>query len=161
MHAFPIHTIEGLDKMEAKEQAELSAYRDPQTKQLYIPGLNIQRALVSAASYSKGKGRSSLSRTVAATFLINPERILLGLKTYEVDSRPVVVPATKGRVMRHRPKLDKWKIKFILEYDPVLLSAIQVRRIVDDMGSKVGLLDFRPEKKGPFGRCQITNWKEL
>ena len=27
----------------------------------------------------------------------------------EVDSRPVVIPSTKGRIMRHRPKLETWQ----------------------------------------------------
>jgi len=29
---------------------------------------------------------------------------------------------------------------------------------VDDTGQRVGLLDFRPEKKGPFGRFVVTRW---
>jgi hypothetical protein len=41
-----------------------------------------------------------------------------------------------------------------------LLSEKEVRGIVDNMGSRVGLLDFRPEKKGPFGRCMVTAWQQ-
>jgi hypothetical protein len=33
-----------------------------------------------------------------------------------------------------------------------------VRVIVNDAGSRVGLLDFRPEKKGPFGRFSVIKW---
>jgi len=70
-----------------------------------------------------------------------------------------VIAATKGRIVRHRPRLDQWQLKFEIEYDPTLLKETQVRKIVDDAGCRVGLLDFRPERKGPFGRFTVTNWK--
>lgn len=158
MHAFPMVAIEALEKKTPEEQAEFAAYRDPLTGELYIPGINVQRALIAAATYSKGKGRGSLQKSAAACLQVSPERLSTSQKTYTVDSRPVVVPATKGRVMRHRPKLDQWKISFQIEFDDTLLKATEVRRIVDDMGQRVGLLDFRPEKKGPFGRCIVTKW---
>ena len=159
MHAYPMEPIEAIEKKSPKEQAELATYRDPETKELYVPGVAIQRALIGAAAYSKGKGRGSLVRAAAATFMVSPERISLKTKTYAVDARPVVMPATKGRVVRYRPRLDQWEILFELVYDETLMSSQQVRRIVDDMGSRVGLLDFRPERKGPFGRCVVVEWK--
>lgn len=159
MRAFPLQPIEALEKKDPKEQAEYSAYRDPETKALYVPGINVQRSLISAATYSKGKGRGSLQRPAAACLMISPERLQLGAAEYSVDSRPVVVPATKGRVMRHRPRLDEWGLSFTLEFDDTLLKETEVRRIVDDAGSRVGLLDFRPEKKGPFGRFMVTSWE--
>ena len=160
MHAFPLTTPAGVDKMSPEEQAELSAYRTPGTNELYVPGINIQRCLVASATYSKGKGRGSLQKPVAACVLVNPERCGLGTTQYEIDSRPVVVPATKGRIVRHRPRLDQWSLSFVVEYDPTLLTANQLRQVVDDAGSRVGLLDFRPERKGPFGRFQVAHWVE-
>ena len=41
--------------------------------------------------------------------MIEPEMIGLGTKTYEIDSRPVVVPATRGRIVRHRPRFNEWQ----------------------------------------------------
>lgn len=158
MHAYPMQPIEAIEKKSPEEQAEYSAYRDPDTNCLYIPGIAIQRSFIASASYSKGKGRGSLQKPVAACVMVNPERCDLGVKDYLIDSRPVVVPATKGRVVRHRPRLDNWTVTFEIEYDDTLLTETQLRRIVDDAGSRVGLLDFRPERKGPFGRFMVTDW---
>ncbi len=158
MHAFPRVPIEAIEKKSIEEQAELAAYRDPETRELYVPGINVQRGIVAAAAYSKGKGRGSLQRAAAACVLVSPERIGLGVTDYTIDTRPIVVPATKGRVLRHRPRLDAWRLTFEIEYDPTLLKPEEVRRILDDMGSRVGVLDFRPEKKGPFGRFMVTEW---
>lgn len=159
MHAYPLVPIEALEKRPPEEQAELAAYRDPETRELYIPGIAIQRALVSGASFSKGKGRASLQKVAAACLFVFPERVGLGTKDYAIDTRPVVVPATRGRVIRYRPRLDRWRASFEIAYDPTLLTEVQLRRIVDDTGSRVGLLDFRPERKGPFGRFQVVEWK--
>lgn len=157
MHRFPLVAPEAIEKKTAAEQAEVSAYRT-ESGSLYIPGSNIQRALVSAATFSKGKGRSTLQKPVAACVGVSPEYCDLGVKDYTVDSRAVVVPATKGRVVRHRPRLDEWAVTFTITYDDTLLKETELRRVVDDCGLRVGLLDFRPEKKGPFGRFMVTEW---
>jgi len=32
---------------------------------------------------------------------------------------------------------------------------------VDAAGKRIGLGDFRPQTKGPFGKYVITDWKEI
>lgn len=159
MHRYPLEPIEAIDKKTPLEQAEIFAYRDPESSDLYLPGVNVQRALVVAATYSKGGGRSSLQKQVAACVLVSPERISLGIKEYKIDSRRAVNPSTGGAIIRHRPRLDEWQAAFKIEFDNTLLKETEVRTIVDDMGSRVGLLDFRPQKKGPFGRSIVISWK--
>ena len=72
MHSFPLVAIEAIEKKSPEEQAELAAYRDPTTQALYLPGVNVQRALIAGATYSKGKGRGSLQKSVAACLLVSP-----------------------------------------------------------------------------------------
>lgn len=166
MHRFPTEPIEAFDKKPIEEQAEISAYRMPNTGHLYMPDRCVHRGLVAAAAFSKGKGRATLSKTAAACFIVTPGCIPImdgttnaPLKTYVIDTQPVVVPATGGRVLRHRPRLDEWQITFMLHWDPELLKEEQVRRVIDDLGSRVGLLDFRPERKGSYGRSQCNEFK--
>lgn len=161
MHRFPMEPIEAIEKKEPKEQAAISLYQIDDKP--YIPGVNLQRALVASATFSKGKGRASLQKPVAAGLFVDEELLFLNGKTspWVIDSRPVVVPATKGRIVRHRPKFEKWQVDFTISFDETLLTATQVRQVVDDAGSRVGVLDFRPEKKGPFGRFMVTRWEEV
>lgn len=158
MHRFPMEPIEALEKKSIEDQAELTTYRTPQ-KELYIPGTAIQRALVEAGKYSKGKGRASLQGIISACLFINPEYIILTPNKYIIDSRPVVVPATKGRILRHRALLPEWKADFIISYEEKLVTEQQIRKVLEDACSLVGFLDFRPAKKGPFGRAMIIEWK--
>lgn len=143
--------------------AEEAAYRLPDVNgekgNLYIPAECLRQALVLASAYEKGKGRSTLAKFSAAAIFITPEALDLGVKIYDIDSRPAVIPATKGRVMRHRPNLKQWRVTFNLEYDETLLTIEQVRRIVEHCGARVGLLDYRAAKRGPFGRFHIVLWE--
>lgn len=160
MHRFPLDPIQGIEKKSKEEQAEISAYRDEETGGLYIPGVAIQRALIAAATYSKGKGRSTLQKPVAACVFVSPDRCGLGTTDYKIDARAVVIAATKGRIVRYRPRLDQWGVSFAIDYDPDLLTETQLRGVVDDAGARVGLLDFRPERKGPYGRFMVVGWKK-
>ena len=158
MNRFPLEPIEAMAKKKPAEQAEISAYRDEATGNLYIPGVALQRCLVAGAAYSKGKGRATLQKPVAACVLVSPEKINLGVSVYQIDSRAVVIAATKGRIIRHRARLDEWSVTFAIEYDPDLITESELRRVVDDSGKRVGLLDFRPERKGMYGRFMVIAW---
>jgi len=158
MHRFPLVPEDNLKNQPAEVQAEAVCYRDEESGELYLPGMNMWRALISGAAFSKGKNRASLQKPAAACLLVTPERLLLGTKKFVVDSRAVVVPATKGRVVRHRPRLNDWGVAFTVEYDDTLMSALEIRKIVDDAGLRCGIGDYRPERRGPFGRFYVTKW---
>lgn len=78
---------------------------------------------------------------------------------YGVDRRSIVNKNTGGRQIKCRPRLEKWEVSFYLEYDADLISSVQMRDCVDYAGKLAGVLDFRPEKGGPFGRYVVTSWK--
>lgn len=151
-----------------REQAEKNAYRYPDGS-LYHPGASIARLLREAAANHKMTGtRKSAKAVVPAAVIVLDDALPLhepggkkkALSSFEVDSRPVVIPATKGRVMRHRPRLDKWAATFTIQIDESLLPAEFVHQVLEEGGRRLGIGDFRPEKGGPFGRFAITKWQE-
>jgi hypothetical protein len=149
------------DKGTPREQADRKAYKDKKGN-LYIPGQNIYAALISAGRFHKvGKSKVTTQKTslIPAGIFILDTVIPLGTKQYEIDSRSVVIPSTGGRIMCHRPRLDEWAAKFNLDIDTEMFNEKFVRQIVDDAGKKVGIGDFRPERKGVFGRFVVKEWK--
>ena len=80
------------------------------------------------------------------------------LTEWEVDSRSVVIPSTGGRIMAHRPRVDAWNATFTLDLDTTMFTPNLVRSVVDDAGKKIGLGDYRPARKGPFGRFVVSRW---
>jgi len=63
--------------------------------------------------------------------------------------------------MKHRARLDSWKLKFTLEIDETMFGVSFVRQLVDDAGRRIGLGDYRPDRKGPFGKFVVIHWQEL
>ena len=143
-----------------REQATPKCYADDKGF-LYIPGPNIFAAIIAAGSYHKaGKRQLTTQKTslIPAGMWVLDLVCALNTKDWEIDSRSVVIPSTGGRIMCHRPRLDEWAVTFNLEVDPEMFNEKTVRLLVDDAGKKVGLGDFRPSRKGPFGRFVVRNW---
>ena len=79
---------------------------------------------------------------------------------WKVDTRPVRIPATGGRILRHRPCFDDWRLQFTCDLDVSICNSKLFRQVVDDAGKQIGLLDFRPACKGPYGKYVVIAWAE-
>jgi hypothetical protein len=157
-----VSTVAIGDRGTPREQAEKKAYRDKKGK-LYIPGPNIFSCLIEAGKFHKvGKSKVTTQKTslIPAGIIVEDLMCSLGTKDFEVDSRSVVIPATGGRIMCHRPRVDNWGLTFTLDVDETMFDPKFVRILVDDAGKKVGLGDWRPQRKGPFGRFKVAKWLE-
>ncbi len=151
-----------------REAAEKVSYKDAQGR-FYFPGAAIGRLLREAGGAHKQKGsRKSVKYLVPAAVLVLDDAIVIlngdgktPVKDFEVDSRPVVIPATKGRVMRHRPRYDKWSATFQVRVNETVLPPDIVHRLLTEGGEQIGIGDYRPEKGGPFGVFRVTKWEEI
>lgn len=153
------------DRGTPREQAAPKVYTDSMGHPV-IPGPNIFACIMQAGIYRKaGKkqittGRSSL---IPAGMNVNDVECpvldpQLGPAKWEVDTRAIVNPSTKGRRGCHRPRFDQWRLSFSLDVDVDMFDPKLVRQLIDDAGSRVGLGDFRPDRKGPFGRFKVIAW---
>ena len=144
-----------------REQSEPKLYRDSNGAPV-LPGPNLFRAIVDAGSFIKsGKSKVTTMRSslVPAGVALMELELPITPGKWEPDSRAVVIPATGGRIMCHRPRFDQWSVKFSLDIDQTLFADTLVRELVDLAGQRIGVGDFRPARKGPFGRFKVTNWK--
>lgn len=125
----------------------------------YYPAENLRQSVIAAASRTK-IGRRSATTDVAAALFIKPYAMPI-TGEWHVDSRPVVIPATRGRILRHRPMFDEWTIDLTIQIEVELIDAVTVRKVLDDAGNYVGIGDFRPARKGPYGRFRVDSWQEV
>jgi len=79
---------------------------------------------------------------------------------WEVDTRAVRIPATGGRILCYRPKFNDWSLYFTMRLDDEVMTCELLREILDAAGKRIGLGDFRPDCKGPFGKFVVTHWEE-
>ena len=144
-----------------EELARESLYTD-ENGNIGWPAPNIFRGLVDAGSYFKiGRSKVTTQRSslIPAAVTVMPEFIPVKPNTWHVDTRPCRIPATGGRILRHRPIFHQWGMTFSIEIDDTLISVKMMREIVDALGIRVGIGDFRPLCKGPFGKFKCTSWK--
>lgn len=149
-------------KLLPREQAARRAYT-LEDGTLCLPAVNVFASIIEGGKFlkvGKSKATTTKSSLIPAAMVIEETVCSLGTKDFEVDSRSVVIPSTGGRIMAHRPRLDKWSLQFTLDlFDEDIFSPDDVRQIIDDAGKKIGLGDFRPARKGPFGRYVVTHWE--
>ncbi len=146
-----------------QEQADQSLYRD-EDGNLIIPQPNLFKCLIEGGRFFKA-GKSKIttmkSSLLPACMAIDPINIpLLHNEPWTVDTRPVRIPSTGGRILRHRPLFEDWKLQFTVDLDTDIIGKKLYREIVDAAGKRIGLGEFRPDCKGPYGRFKVTEWKE-
>lgn len=148
-----------------REQADPKLYQMGDGRPM-IPGPNIYRGIIDAGVFHKaGKKQITTAKSSLVPAGVLLEELEVPIENpfgaqveWEVDSRSVVNPATGGRMMCHRPRFDAWRLSFTLLVDDKMFSHEIVRTLVDDLGSKIGIGDFRPARKGPFGRFLVSHW---
>ena len=72
-----------------------------------------------------------------------------------------VNPMTKGRMMVTRPKFDEWKLEFNVKFNEDDIPIEVMKNIIDYAGQYVGIGDWRPDKKGQFGKFITTKFEEV
>lgn len=151
------------DKGTPQEQAEARLYLTEDGRPM-IPGPNMFRCIIDAGKYFKA-GRSKVttqksSLIPACIALVEVVIPIQHKQPWTVDSRPVRIPSTGGRILCYRPCFDDWRLTFSLELDTEMIGVKLLREIVDAAGKRIGLGDFRPDNKGPFGKFVVVDWKE-
>ncbi len=140
-----------------EEDAEIRAYR-MRDKTLFIPNTAFKGTLINASAAYK-IGRSSAKQLVAGTVRIFPAEISLGTKKYEIDMRPVVVQ--RSRIVRARPKLTEWSASLFVIWDSSFgIKRDDLKKMLTDAGKRVGILDFRPQHCGEFGRFTVESFSK-
>lgn len=151
-----------------REEADAVVYRSPDGS-FYIPGTWFFGTMCNAGANHKLRGTRKSARFVvpAAVRVTEIDIPLLNgdghslAQDFEVDSRPVTIPATKGRIMRHRPRFDHWSAAFHIVLNDALLPEDLTQQLLTEAGQQIGIGDFRPEKRGPFGTFRVTEWTRL
>jgi hypothetical protein len=178
-HAFSVDAMNDIGKRTRaasvkqilpRVEAERVCQRDE--KGFYMSTACIARMLADVGSNHKQRGnRKSLRHLVPAAvfvigndadkiYLLDPVKDMSLVDDFEVDSRGVVIRATQGRIVRHRPRFDAWAMRFHLEIDDDLIDHTTVNELMTEGGRKNGIGDFRPQKGGSFGRFVVTAFQE-
>lgn len=130
-----------------------------------VPQPNALRCMVEGGRFHKaGKQQITTAKSsllYAGFDIAGAELPIIHRQPWKVDTRPVRIPSTGGRILCHRPMFDDWALEFVLSLDLGILGEKLARQIIDDAGKRIGLGDFRPATKGPFGRFVVVHWEVI
>lgn len=151
------------DKGSPRDQAASKLYYGSDNTTLVVPQPNLFRCILDAGKYFKA-GRSKVttqkSSLIPACLEISGVSIpIIHSEPWQVDTRPVRIPSTGGRILCHRPCFHDWALTFESQLDDTVIGVTLFRDIVDAAGKRIGLGDFRPDCKGPFGKFVVTKWE--
>jgi len=171
-------TDEQLLALHTKEKRKFSAPQQPRDVAAgrlymthdgrpYLPTENLMACLISAGMYIKLDGKRQMSTrqsTLLPGFLTieDPYLTLEGdgeSARWEVDMRQGRNPNGGEAVCIIRPRFDRWAIRASLAIDTDSISELVIRELVDIAGSRIGLCDFRPQRRGIFGKFKVTHWE--
>lgn len=129
---------------------------------LFTPETHIKGSVIEAAKNVKvkGKGKSTYSKIVGYALQIEPAQILHKKTRLEKFVVLAVNPMTKGRNAVCRPMLREWELDFRAVYDSDEIPFEVVKECFDYAGKRVGIGDWRPQKKGTYGRFLVTKFEE-
>ena len=130
---------------------ESGAYWDNEIG-LYIPAENIEATIKNGAKSIK-KG-SDITKYCDVKSLYNKLDYGENLTKEELISRPEyrdvrVMAVQRAKILRTRPRFDKWKVTFDMIYDDSKIDIHTIQQSIEYAGAYVGLCDSRP-KYGKF-----------
>lgn len=144
-----------------RDEAALKLYVDGSSRP-YIPAQCFMSALIAAGVFVKldGKRQISTSKSSMLGGMLQIEQHHLRLDTpgWEVDIQQGRNPNGGEAVCIIRPRFDRWAFDASVLVDLDQLPESRYRELFDFAGTRVGLLDFRPAKKGTYGRFRYTGW---
>lgn len=139
---------------------------------LYMPSTAIFGCMLNAASSLKVKGsRKALSTELKGAILGisdvtgTPRQITVRdvngnpLTKIEIFSARCVIQ--KAGVIKHRAMINDWQLEFIVKYASEYINYQYIVDALERGGIMVGIGDYRPDKKGEFGRFEVVSYEEV
>ncbi len=116
------------------------------------PASHFEAALIAAGANYKLRGRKSYKDAIRAGVVVFPELIPHLVQGWRIDKRTVVL--NKCRVMRCRPCLDEWELRFSIGIRDEAITPLTLKDILMSAGNFHGIGDYRPK----FGLFEVIGF---
>lgn len=130
-----------------------------------IPDRYLFSCLVQAGRKVKYDSRSFMS-TAASTLIpifleIKEDFFPITPSDWVADIQGGVNPHGGEAVAIVRPRFDKWGFTVVIEIDDKEIAEEKVKQLFVMAGKGFGLGDYRPGKRGLYGRFKLAEWNVL
>ena len=154
-------------KYDDEEEAKIRLY-ETDKGELYIPSVAFRASLLNGCKGRRIGKKAATTVVSGAVFCVGDKCILTdpdtgktlmaGKSSKDGDYKLHKTRAVVGRaaVPRVRPEIENWQAEVEFEIDTDFVSDTMINDLLDIAGRVAGILDWRPEKKGPHGRYQVV-----
>jgi hypothetical protein len=132
------------------DEAKKRLYLDG--KVVYQPAEHFVASMIGAAVNFKFEGKKTYKDAIDGGIFISPEKIPHKFQKWIIDRRPVVIQ--RSRIMRVRPKFEKWELEFDIECIDDRVTQEVVKEILEYAGLYKGIGDMRPR----YGRFKVIKF---
>lgn len=128
----------------------------------YIPARYLEASMIEAGKQHKiaGKQKATYSKLIGSSVSVSPSAIDLQPNKWTPFTISAVNPMTRGRMIITRPMFESWGLKFTIICENDDISVDTIEKILSYAGQFVGIGDWRPDKKGKYGKFRIALMKE-
>lgn len=147
------------------DEAAGKIYRDADGN-VGIPTLNLFAALVEAGRDIQFAGKRNISTATSTklySFMNIREDFLpfMGKPTWIPDKRRGTNPNGGEMVVIVRPRFDEWSFQATVDINEERAAPERAQQLFQEAGLGIGLCDFRPARRGPFGQFEVAEWKVI
>ncbi len=144
------------EERDPKAECEAAKYIDDQGREC-APITALKKAIISAASAFDDLTKVGLRQAVFVDSILNPGSALVPIENLAgkpakgVMREDAVTIGINTRGLAYRPEYKEWKLQIRIEFNPRLVSEIQLLALVDQAGWGVGIGEGRPERTSALG----------
>lgn len=182
MNSMTPEELEGLDdksKKRPKAAKKLPAGERAAAKVYTVDGVpvmpieNLMACLIEAGKYVRldGKRQVSTGKSTMLPGLLTIEDPVLplispsgesiekwGIANWRYDIRQGRNPNGGEAVAIVRPMFERWAFRAMIDIDTDAMSEDAYRQLIDIGGKRIGVCDYRPQRKGTFGQFRVDRW---
>ena len=104
---------------------------------------HLEGTMVKSAVDFKFKGKKTYKDLFKSAIFVNPRMIPHLIPEWELDKQQVLIQ--RSRVMRSRPRFDKWELEFQIEnLDSTNIEFNTIKQVLENAGQFIGIGDYRP-----------------
>ena len=137
-----------------QEFLDATYFYDKKKKIYGMPVSAVKACLINAAHKDIGVEKTLVRKAVFIK-CDHPEGLLKMECSEPVMREDCVRLSMNSTDLRFRPQFDKWRVPLEINYDEALMKPQEIINLFARAGFGVGLLEWRPEKGGDYGRFEV------
>jgi hypothetical protein len=147
------------------EEFNAAKYIDDKGREC-APITAIKKSIITAATAFEDLTKVALRQSIFVDSIVSPGSALIPIEKFDGTfakgemREDAVTIGINTRGLTYRPEYKEWQLRVKIEYNPRLVSEIQILALVDQAGWGVGICEGRPERTSALGWGRFERYEK-